>query len=454
MPPSTTPSWETLDPSQRRQRTLDAVKRLLLRESQVQPLLLVFEDLHWIDGETQALLDGARREPPHRACAPPRQLPSRVRASLGLPDLLHPAPPRSPAVESARELMRGLLGDDAALDPLRARLIERTEGNPLFLEESVRTLIETGVLTGERGAHRLTTSLTDIEIPATVQAILAARIDRLPTEDKRLLQAAAVIGTDIPLPLLAAVAEEPEEGLRRGLAHLQSAEFIYETSLFPDPEYTFKHALTHEVAYGGLLQERRRELHCRILDAIERLHADRLAEHVGRLAHHAVRGEVWEKATGYSTAAGQKAAARQAHREAVVAFEHALTAVARLPETRDRLAQAFDLRLDLRNSLVALGDYANVLTHLRQAEVLAETLGDRTRQAFAASMLASYFLFTSQYEPGLRGRTARPRARHTRREIFAHPASALRAGATPLGARRLRASDRPLSEQHRDGSAG
>ncbi len=394
--------WQALDPPQRRQRTLDAVKRLLLRESQVQPLLLVFEDLHWIDGESQAFLDGLveslptarilllvnyRPEYEHRWGS--RTYYTQLR--------LDPLP-----AESVRELLRGLLGEGAALDPLKARLIERTEGNPLFLEESVRTLVESGVLTGESGAYRLARSLTDIEIPATVQAILAARIDRLPTEDKSLLQSAAVIGKDVAFPLLTAIAGESEEELRRSLAHLQSAEFIYETALFPDPEYTFKHALTHEVAYGGLLQERRRELHGRILDAIERLHADRLTEHIDRLAHHAVRGELWEQAARYSKEAGHKAAGRQAHREAVAVLEQALTAVLQLPQTRDRQVQAFDLRLDLRGSLVVLGDFVNVLVHLRQAEVLAETLGDRTRQALVASLLAGAFLFTNQYEPGLR----------------------------------------------------
>jgi class 3 adenylate cyclase/tetratricopeptide (TPR) repeat protein len=392
--------WQALDPSQRRQRTLDGVKRLLLRESQVQPLLLVLEDLHWIDGETQALLDSLveslptarvlllvnyRPEYGHRWGS--RTYYTQLR--------LDPLP-----TENARELLRGLLGEDAALDPLRAKLIERTEGNPLFLEESVRTLIETGVLTGERGAHRLTESLTDIEIPATVQAILAARIDRLPTEDKRLLQSAAVIGKDVPFPLLAAIAEQSEERLRQGLAHLQSAEFIYETNLFPDTEYTFKHALTHEVAYGGLLQERRRQLHGRVLAAIERLHADRLAEQVDRLAHHALRAELWEKAARYSGEAGQKAAARRAQREAVAAFEQAVAALGRLPETPDRQAQAIDLRIEARNSLVPLGDYTSVLGHLREAERLAEALGDQPRQAFVAGALAHYFFLTDQYEQG------------------------------------------------------
>ena len=196
--------------------------------------------------------------------------------------------------ESAGELLSALLGDDPALEPLKRLLVRR--GNPLFIEESIRTLVETGALTGHRGAYRLTRPIQAIEVPATVQVILAARIDRLPAEDKQLLQTASVIGKDLPFVLLHAVAEAAEEAVQRGLAHLQTAEFLYETRLFPDPEYTFKHALTHEVTYGTLLQERRKALHARIVGAIERFYPDRLTEHVERLAHHAVRGEVWEKA--------------------------------------------------------------------------------------------------------------------------------------------------------------
>ena len=215
---------------------------------------------------------------------------------------LDPLPP-----ERADELLQALLGDDAQLHPLKRLLIERTEGNPFFLEESVRTLVETHVLVGERGAYRVAQALPTIQVPATVQAVLAARIDRLPPEEKRLLQTAAVIGTEVPFPLLQAIAELPEEALHRGLAHLQAAEFLYETRLFPDHEYTFKHALTHEVAYGSLLQERRRVLHARLVEALEALAPERVAEQVERLAHHALRGEVWDKAVTYCQQAGARA---------------------------------------------------------------------------------------------------------------------------------------------------
>ena len=149
-----------------------------------------------------------------------------------------------------------------------------------------------------------------------MQAVLAARIDRLPLEEKSLLQTAAVIGSEVPVPLLQAMVERPEAAVHCSLAHLQAAEFLYETRLFPEHEYTFKHALTQEVTYSSLLQERRRVLHARIVEVLERLHPDRLAEQVERLAHHALRGEVWDKTLVYGRQAGEKAMARPASREA------------------------------------------------------------------------------------------------------------------------------------------
>ena len=224
-----------------------------------------------------------------------------------------------------------------------------------------------------------------------MQAVLAARIDRLSPEAKRLLQTAAVIGTEVPLSLLQAIAEEREEVLHGSLAHLQTAEFLYETHLFPEVAYTFKHALTHEVAYRGLLHERRRLLHARIVDALEALYPDRLAEQVDRLAHHALRGEVWDKALMYFRQAGARAMARSANQEAAVCYEQALMALQHLPESPDTLAQAIDLRLELRNALVAFGDLDRILTYLREAETFAETLGDHRRLGWVLARLAQYF---------------------------------------------------------------
>ena len=387
-----------LDPPQRRQRTLDALKRVLLRESQEQPLLLVFEDLHWIDSETQALLNHLIEGLPTARLLLLVNYRPEYQHGWGSKTYytqlrLDPLPP-----VSADEFLHALLGGDPSLAPLTPLLIARTEGNPFFLEESVRTLVEMGLLVGEPSAYRLAQALPTVQVPPTVQAVLAARIDRLPPEEKRLLQTAAVLGTEVPLPLLQAIAEVPEEALHRGLTHLQAAEFLYEMRLFPECEYTFKHALTHEVAYGSLLLERRRVLHARIVEALEALAPDRVAEQVERLAHHALRGEVWAKALVYCRQAGEKAVARSAYREAVGSFEQALSVLTHLPEQRDTLEQAIDLRLALRSVLHPSADWGRILAYLREAEILAAALDDQRRLGQVLVFLSFHFRLMGAYD--------------------------------------------------------
>jgi tetratricopeptide (TPR) repeat protein len=392
-----------LDPPQRRQRTLEALKHLLLRESQVQPVLLVFEDLHWIDAETQALLDSLIESLPTAQLLLLVNYRPEYQHGWGSKTFytqlrLDPLPPAS-----AEELLQALVGEDASLAPLKQLLIERTAGNPFFLEESVRTLVEIRALAGERGSYRLTQSLPTIQIPATVQAVLAARIDRLPSEEKRLLQTAAVMGTEVPFPLLHAIAELPEETLHRGLAYLQAAEFLYETRLFPEREYTFKHALTHEVAYGGLLQDRRRVLHARIVEAIETLYSERLTEQVEQLAHHAWRGEVWHKALAYFRQAGEKALARSAYREAVGYFEQALSALPHLPEQ-----QALDdpRRLGQVSRFLSLyfhyrGAYDQAITSAQRALALATASGEVVLHALANQYLGYAYYAQGDYRQAI-----------------------------------------------------
>jgi class 3 adenylate cyclase/tetratricopeptide (TPR) repeat protein len=297
--PADDAAWEALDPGQRRRRTVDGLRRMLLRESQIQPLCLVFEDLHWVDADTQGLLDALIEGlPTARILLLVNYRPEYSHAWGGKTYYsqlrLDPLPP-----ESAEELLGAMLGDDDDLEPLKRLLVQRTEGVPFFLEESVRTLLEIGALVGERGGYRLGRPIDMTQVPATVQAILAARIDRLPAEDKTLLQTAAVIGKDVPFALLQAIGDLPEETLRDGLARLQASEFLYETALFPQLEYTFKHALTQEVAYGGLLQERRRDLHARIVRAFESLYPGHAGEQTSWLTLHAFRGEMWDRAVAY-----------------------------------------------------------------------------------------------------------------------------------------------------------
>ena len=287
-------------------------------------------------------------------------------------------------VNSATQLLEALLGKEPELTPLKQRLVKR--GNPFFLEETVRSLVETQELAGEVGRYRLTRPVEAIQVPPTVQAILTARIDRLCPEDKRLLQVAAVVGKDAPYALLQAVAELPDDTMRRQLDGLQAAELLYETAL-PDLEYSFKHALTHEVTYAGLLHKRRRELHARIVEALERLHADRLGEQIERLAHHAVQGELREKAVEYLRQAGQKAAARSALSDARVWFEQVLIVLEGLPDTKAKLEASFETRYELRHMLFQLGEVRQGLEHLREAEALAERLNDDHRRGRVCAAL-------------------------------------------------------------------
>jgi class 3 adenylate cyclase/tetratricopeptide (TPR) repeat protein len=412
--------WGRLDPPQRRQRTLDAVKRLLLRESQVQPLLLLVEDLHWIDAETQALLDNLVESLPTARL---------LLLATYRPEYQHQWESRTyyrqlridplPA-ESADDLLTSVLGTHTSLGALKRVLIDRTEGNPLFLEESVRTLAETKTLMGERGAYRLAHDATAIQVPATVQTILAARIDRLPQEDKRLLQVAAVIDKDVPFALLLAVADLGEEDLRRGLAHLQAAEFLYEASLFPDLEYTFKHALTQEVAYASLLEDQRRPLHARILHVIERVYSSGLDDKVAALAHHAFEGARWQEAVGYLHRAGMRAIARSANTEAAACFQHALAALSHLPDRRENQELAIDLRFGLRNALTPLGQVERTLECLGEAEKLAGLLGDNRRRGRALSFAANCLCIMADYEGAIE---ASQRARQHAKSLGDFPLS-------------------------------
>ena len=392
------PEWQALDPRLRREQTMSAVRRLVLRESQAQPLCVVFEDLQWIDSETQALLDSFVL---HIADASVLLLVSYR------PDYRHSwastsyytqlsVPPL--ARQEAEALLRTMLGDERQVEPLKQLLIEQTRGNPFFLEESVRMKIEDGALVGERGDYRLTKPIETLRVPASVEAVLAARIDRLAPRDKALLQAASVIGENVPVALLQTVADMPEDQLRDALARLRAAEFLYDISLLQEPHYVFKHGLTRRVAYNSLLREQQRRVHARIVEALEQLYSERLSEQVERLARHALDAELWDKAAPYLRQAATKAFARSANREAVVWFDQALSAIEHLPPTRELREQAIDLRFDLRNALQPLGEFGTILERLYEAEALAAALPDRQRLGRVVAYLTDYFRLTGDQD--------------------------------------------------------
>jgi predicted ATPase len=358
-----------MDPQIRRQRTFEAIKRLLVRESLNQPVLLLMEDLHWLDWETQAWLD----------------LLSEGVATARLLLLVNYRPEYQHAWASrtyytqlrldplgqaeAEELLTALFGDDTGamgrspLQSLKHLILAKTEGNPFFMEEIVQALYEQGVLVRDPAGGpgftpvSLRTSLTEIQLPPTVQGVLAARIDRLPPEEKALLQTLAVIGKEFSLSLLTRVVEQPEDEVQRLLAPLRAAEFIYEQPAFPEPEYTFKHALTQEVAYNALLLERRRGLHERTGQAIEALFPSRLAEHYGALAHHYHRSGNAGKAVEYLQLAGQQAVQRSAYAEAISHVTAARELLETLADTVERAQRELVLQMTFGRAMAVTKGY-------------------------------------------------------------------------------------------------
>jgi class 3 adenylate cyclase/predicted ATPase len=346
-----------MDGQIRKRRTLDAIKRIVLRESLNQPLMVIFEDLHWIDEQTQELLN-------------------LLADSIGTakilllvnyrPEYSHPWNSKTYYThlrldplgkESAEEMLSALLGDGKDLIPLKRLIIERTEGTPFFMEEIVQALFEDGVL-HRNGAVKLAKSMSAVKVPATVQAILAARIDRLPAEDKELLQTLAVLGREFPFGLVQRVTLKADDELESMLPRLQAGEFIYEQPAPGDVEYTFKHALTQEVAYNALLVERRKLLHERAGLAMESMFAGQLDDHLDELAHHYSRSNNIDKAIEYLGRAGQQALQRSAYADAIDRLTAALNLFHRLPDSPERIQRELILQLAVGNALIPAKGFA------------------------------------------------------------------------------------------------
>jgi class 3 adenylate cyclase/predicted ATPase len=398
-------SLAQMDAEIRRQRTLEAVERVLVRETLDQPCVVIFEDLHWIDTETQAFLELLSE-----GVATARLLllvDYRPEYQHGWGSKTYYTQLRLDPLgeEKARELLVALLGEEGSDErqALERLILEKAEGNPFFLEEVVQTLAEEGVLAGERGCYRLERAPGELHVPPTVQGVLAARIDRLPGQEKDLLQTLAVIGKEFPLGLLPRVSERGEEDLYRGLSHLQAGEFIYEQPAFPEPEYTFKHALTQEVAYQSLLVERRRELHERTARAIEGLYRDALDAHYGDLAHHYGLTDNTSKAVEYLHLAGEQAVHRSAHAEAIGRLSRGVELVATLPETRERDQQELRLQLLLGDALVVTRGWQD--PKAEQAYVRARDLSEQLGDALSL-LRALSGLFTNHHLRSERDRAA------------------------------------------------
>jgi class 3 adenylate cyclase/predicted ATPase len=366
-----------MDPQVKRQRTLDAIRRIVQRESLNQPLVVIFEDLHWIDEQTQALLDllaesiaNARMlllvnyRPEYRHEWTNKSYYSQLRLNpLG-------------GVDGA-EMLSSLLGESVELDPLKRLVIERTGGNPFFIEEIVQGLFDEGALV-RNGVVKVTRPLSQLRLPTTVQGILAARIDRLPPEQKDLLQTLSVIGRESSLGLLTQVAAHPDAHLERMLADLRAGEFIYEQPATAGVEYVFKHALTQEVAYNSLLIERRKQLHERAGQALESIFAEQLDDHLTQLAHHYSHSDNLNKAVEYLGRAGQQAIQRSAYADAINNLDSAIDLLHRLPDSPARIQRELPLQQFLRVAAIPVKGWGapEVEKASTRARELCERLGN------------------------------------------------------------------------------
>jgi tetratricopeptide (TPR) repeat protein len=388
VPLDLTPS-AVLDPQERKVRTFALLWQVIRQASQRQPLLFAVENLHWIDPTSEAWLASLVE----RLGDVPMLFLATYRPGYQPPWLRHSAATQLALPRlSPRDSLVALQSMPQAAQlppPLQQAIVTKAAGNPFFVEELTWAAME-------HGDHAGT-----LPMPDTIEAVLAARIDGLSAEDKRLLQTAAVIGPEVPVPLLQRLAEVPEDALHRSLASLQGREFLYEMQRFPDQLYTFKHALTREVAYVSLLHERRRALHRQIMEALEALSLDRLGADAEQLAHHALRGEAWEKALAYCRQAGEKARHRGAYREAITSIEQALDALGHLPERPDTEVLGIELHYRLGATLSLVGAHQRSLALLGGAEARARQLNDQIRLGRVLSRMVTVRLIVGDVEDAL-----------------------------------------------------
>jgi len=388
-------------PQIRRERTFDAITRLLTRESLNQPIELLFEDLQWLDCETEAFLAYFIE----RLVSTPILLLVNYRPEY-LPAWtaghcsqlrLEPLGP-----SEAQGLLTALLANDPTLAPLKQLILEKTDGNPFFMEEVIQTLVEEKFLLGEPGNYRIERTPAVLHIPTTVQGVLAARIDRLPVAEKELLQTLAVIGKEFPFSLIQCICDgrvaQMDDDLRDLLARLEAAEFIYQRPAFPEVEYSFKHALTQEVAGHSLLTERRSALHERTAQAIEALFPTRISDYCSELAHHYRLSGNIPKAVEYLQRTGQQALENSAQLDAMSHLEAALELLKHLPDTPARTHQELTLLLSLGPALMAVRGYGapEVAATYTRALALCEQVGDDSLFPVLLG-LRTYYQLRAQY---------------------------------------------------------
>ncbi len=402
--------YARLDPVTKREKTFEAIRDLLVRESQDQPLVIAIEDLHWIDRTSEEFLRYFIDWLPNSHI---------LLLPLYRPEYTHQWGSRSCysqirvdelPLKSSAELVSYILEDADVAPELRDLILKRAAGNPLFMEEFTHALVENGSIQRKDHEYFLATKPGDLHVPDTIQGIIAARMDRLDDNLKRIMQVASVIGRDFAYRILQTITGMQEE-LKSHLLNLQGLEFIYEKSLFPELEYIFKHALTQEVAYNSLLQKRRKEIHQRIGKAIEDIYPDRLEEFYEALAHHYSMSEDWEKAFQYLKLSGLKASLGYSLQEAMGYYKQAISVLSKLPPTEQTKRAGVEVRLLMDFPLFGLGFPGDSIEIFQQGERLSRELGDGKSEANFQTILSCCSTSKGRAPEGLRwGETAFRRA--------------------------------------------
>lgn len=401
------PRWNELEPLLRRRTIIDAVRHTIEKVITARPTILLLEDLHWIDGQSEtaieALMSLAAGHPllvllTWRTEDTPGWLARLDVRRIWL---------RSLDIPAANALLDGLLGTGPELDALKAHVLRHTGQVPLFIEEVARQLVNRGILKGDAGRFATKAPWDALEIPPTVQGVIASRIDRLAKEDKVLLQLASVVGPRISTRLLAAVTGMPAAQLQSRLWSLEILDFLVESRWLASPEYEFAHDLIREVAYDSILRSQREQLHRQILTALEAGCAGREKDVAEALCHHAVKAHDWAKADQYGQLAAQKALTRSAFRDATEYFQIAMDAVEKLPASIAREQRAIDLRIEARMAFSPFGRTAEWLKLCLDAEARSEKIGDESRRlASVAVRAAALNFYGTPYEAVTAGEQA------------------------------------------------
>jgi tetratricopeptide (TPR) repeat protein len=390
----------TLTSQRQRQRTFDMLLAWLHAEAQRQPILVVVEDLHWLDPSTVELLSLLIEQSAQaRLCLILTARPE-FRHTWNMMAHITVLTLRRLAPDQVAQVATQVAGNKALPTEVVAQIVAKTDGVPLFAEELTKMVLESGLLQEGETHYELPGPLPPLAIPSTLQDALLARLDRLAAA-KGVAQLGATIGRTFAYDLLQAVAPLDAATLQGALTQLVEAGVVAQRGHPPQAMYSFTHALIQETAYQSLLKSTRQQVHQRIMQVIEAQFPVLLETQPELLAYHALRGELWDKAVTYCRQAGDTALAHSAHREAVAYFEQALSALTHLPEQRDTREQAIDLRLALRNALFALDDSERILAYLREAETLAAALDDHRRLGRISGLLAVHFRSVGAYDQAI-----------------------------------------------------